>query len=36
MKRVGVCALGLVLAVSLWTGSVGAQEKYSMGIARGT
>jgi hypothetical protein len=36
MRRFGAYAIGLVLAVSFWTGPAGAQDKYTMGMARGT
>jgi hypothetical protein len=36
MRRLSECAIGLGLAVVLLAGEGGAQEKFTMGMGRGT
>lgn len=36
MKRLGSCAMSLVLGVSLWGAPAGAQDKFTTGMLGGT
>ena len=36
MKHIGLWVMSLVLVASLWVAPVGAQDKYTMGMAPAT